>query len=957
MDSITIIRLYKDDLLPAEPVTSYLELDSKAVVPLNFAIGDIRDISKKKGTFSKSIKVPATKNNNKVLNNYYDVNIKAGLFDINKLQKCAIIQDGIVILDNAILQLVSIDKTQDDSSYEDSVSYTMLVKDSTSDFFSNINNKYLTDINLSEYNHTYRALNVVASWDNTTGYKYILPYNGTATGNAETNANDATYELNEMLPAVYAKTYWDRIFGGAGYTYEWDATSSSYMKFKKLLIPYNGDAIVSAREIVPEYEVRATRYITGSGGYSFVDSLPVSDRYIPWTRTPSGPINVMFNQEDYDPSNSYNISNNAPYFVPYFPGPTNNIKITVELYSTITKTGGTTAFTTNMENTIRIMAILPTSNTASVLATNTDMSISMTFPVSGPMTIRDGITTMVFTIPTSSLPGATRLYVDAINNITGGPVTGHTSLNLTWNILGGSIKYDVELDGTLGYNVPFKMNKVIPQKIKQSDFIKGLLTMFNLYVIVDKEVSNKLTIISRDDYYDNGNIKNWTSKLVKNKAQELKFLPEISNKKAVLTYKADSDLVNTKYLANSNEVYGQVEYIFDNEYVKDTTKTELLFSPTPMTNTVFGAICSVLNGAAPKTNIRVLYDGGNYSCNQYIIRDYITATNTDYLSLTKYPLTIHWDKPTNPTFDLNFLPCDYYYRSDDWGSNTNNNLFNLYWRRTLNQINEGKLLTAYFDLNAYDINQMLLNDKIRIDNSWWNINAIKDYDANSKSPTKVELISIDSLLKVGFNGTSSTTTTTTAAPTTTTTTASSGGSSMGNLTTTTIAPSSTSTTTTGPIIVDPGTTTTTTTTAAPTTTTAAPTTTTTAAPTTTTAAPSCAQFRITNNNSYTGSYQYTSCSGVITTSQVVRNGWNTVCALTGSFVISVGPLTITNQGACLPCYSYVFGPAITQTTIQWTNCDGTFGSQALTTGQYFTIPCMKEGTGTGGGQFTKGSAC
>jgi hypothetical protein len=38
---------------------------------------------------------------------------------------------------------------------------------------------------------------------------------------------------------------------------------------------------------------------------------------------------------------------------------------------------------------------------------------------------------------------------------------------------------------------------------------------------------------------------------------------------------------------------------------------------------------------------------------------------------------------------------------------------------------------------------MRLNDKIRIDNSWWNINRVIDYNANVKGFTKVELISID----------------------------------------------------------------------------------------------------------------------------------------------------------------------------------------------------------------------
>jgi hypothetical protein len=53
------------------------------------------------------------------------------------------------------------------------------------------------------------------------------------------------------------------------------------------------------------------------------------------------------------------------------------------------------------------------------------------------------------------------------------------------------------------------------------------------------------------------------------------------------------------------------------------------------------------------------------------------------------------------------------------------------------------MLVAYFHLNEADIQTLKLNDKIRIDNSWWNINKVIDYDANAEVPTKVELISID----------------------------------------------------------------------------------------------------------------------------------------------------------------------------------------------------------------------
>jgi hypothetical protein len=147
----------------------------------------------------------------------------------------------------------------------------------------------------------------------------------------------------------------------------------------------------------------------------------------------------------------------------------------------------------------------------------------------------------------------------------------------------------------------------------------------------------------------------------------------------------------------------------------------------------------MINGQTPKTNIRILFDGGEQSCGFWnLIDNGLTGT----YNINTYPAITHFDNANTPTFDINFGTCDYYYYNPQ--TLTNNNLWNLYWRRTINQINVGKMLTAYFYLNEGDINSLKLNDKIRIDNSWWNINKVIDYNANLNQLTKVELISIDS---------------------------------------------------------------------------------------------------------------------------------------------------------------------------------------------------------------------
>jgi hypothetical protein len=796
----------------------FLEFDGKTIVPLNFSVADIRDITKRKGSFSKSITIPGTKNNNRVLNNYFDVNVEAGTFDINKLQRCTVIQDDIPVLDNALMQLVSVNKVQTNNSYESDVTYTLLIKDTTSDFFSNINNKTLDQLDFNWMSHIYNASNVVASFDNTVvdGYKYVMPYN------AAVGDNDAQYSLPEFTPAIYAKQYWDQIFAGSGFTYDWPGLTGPAIQFDKLLIPYNGDTPSPDRTQSQFYGFSAdgTPLTTQTSVFLNLGSAPYPAYNFKIYRTP---INTFGANNEISDTNNVYTPGTATYTMPNIPGVANRVvfNYSVSYSVTIRNTSAATRYlvgkmgngntyppsqyplrcspTITMVKPQTINGIINnsiyTDRDLSLDNGGTALSLPHLYAIPGNTTINliarecNGSFILEGVVPGSTYFFSNKLEftVPGVPPAAGGnnsqtgfasPLYHWSSSNTNLNAYVKDVFFDfkvdkvslssvMQLEGEVGFNVPIYMNKFIPQNIKQNEFVKSILQMYNLYVEVDKEIPTKLNIYQRDSYYDSGKEEDWTDKLVKNKPQDLKFLPEITNKKLLLTYKEDKDWANTNYKSNTNEVYGQAEYVFDNEYVKDTTKVELIFSPTPTANTSFGAVCPIWNGQAPKTNIRILYDGGQKPCGPYAIWNYgIDAGATGFTGATAsapavlnnlqvYPHINHWDKTSNPTFDLQFLPSDYYYRSDDWGVNTNNNLFNLHWRRTANQLNTGKLLSAYFDLNSTDIQKMRLNDKIRIDNSWWNINKIQDYDANSKAPTKVELISVDDLLSPPFVSTDS----------------------------------------------------------------------------------------------------------------------------------------------------------------------------------------------------------
>ena len=669
-------------------VNGYLDLSDNTVLPITFSISEIRDLSKRKGTFTKSITIPGTKNNNELLNYYFDANIIANTFDINKLQYCNVIQNDIPILNNVVIQLISINKEQQNSYYEDSITYTLLIKDTTADFFSVINNKYLSDINLDYLDHNRFASDIITSFGNTVedGYKYVMPFSPSISPTPQFN-------INEFSPGVYAKVYFDKIFANAGFNYNWSGLTASDIQFDKLIIPYNGDE--------PPLN-------SNNKGTLLNFNVPLSF-----------PLSSIYATSSLDLSTDiFSVIDYGTGFV--------GLNYRIDLTFTPFKDPLTGAEFGESFSDFRL-----------IIRDQADNFLEELPPYNVPAAYR-----FIFIFP-SSLTPLTRQFKFYIK----GPVDfTYNSFNLEFLIQANNRSISFNNTGDpLGYNKLINMNNFIPEKVKQSDFIKSIFTMFNLYCETDQENSNTLIIKNRDKYYDEGKIVDWTEKLVKDKPQEIKFLPELSNKKLMLTYKEDEDVANTTYKDATGDIYGELEYTFDNEFVKDTTTQEIIFSPTPTSNAAFGAILPRLSSGYPKCNIRILIDGGTYSCGTYSIISTPTISTTSRV----YPHINHFDKPNNPTFDINFGVCKYYFRTDNF-IKTNNNLFNLHWRRTLNQINTGKLLTAFFNLNETDMFNLKLSDKIRIDNGWWNINKIQDYNANSNSPTKVELISIDDELSIDY---------------------------------------------------------------------------------------------------------------------------------------------------------------------------------------------------------------
>ena len=736
--NVTRIRLIGDFFNIG--INDYLEVAESVVVPLNFGVSDVRDFTSKTGSFSKSIKIAGTKHNNLVFDHIFDVNNVTLEFNINTKQQCLIEQDGEIVLDNAIMQLIDVQKFSTGMGYDEQIEYTITVKDTVSELFTDIGNKLLTDLDFSDLNHTYQASDVIASYDHDKedGYKYILPI-----------ADDSQYDLTEMKPAVYVWQYLNRIFSNAGYSYQFNEMAQ--IGIDKLLIPYNGGKSKISTTVQDEVEVIAEETTPQSLNYSSIalfqnqkiqvttEISDVNGYYNPITSIYTSPFNLTApNQIEYKLSIDFSVIIDNQNFVTITP----DFNAKYKPIFGLRKPSGNPFFPFQTLN--QTYGYFDIVNPAFTIDNDSQVVIPNGYflPV-GQTFLGSGVNNITLTSP-CQIGNLIELFTNIYSNSNPGYSDGSTPLTANFELVINSIEIRIVPSGeSLTFQMPVVMNDFIPANIKQSDFLKSIFTMFNLFVIPNADNPKDIIIQTRDSYYDSGVVKDFTKELCKELPQMLTFLPELTAKKVTLSYSDDTDSLNVGYKKNVNETYGQTQYIFDNEYIKNEAVNKVIFGASPFITSPFGATVMAINGSEPKTLPRIVYDGGKLPCGYYQIND----APYQWISVNEYPYVGHFSAPVNPDKDFNFGTCDYYFENT-YGVIPYNNLGNTYWRRTMAQINSGSLYSVYLKVNSFQVANLRLNDKIYLDRAYWIINKVIDYDANSNAPTKFELLSVDPEIKL-----------------------------------------------------------------------------------------------------------------------------------------------------------------------------------------------------------------
>jgi hypothetical protein len=483
-----------------------LDIPEDLVAPLNYSLLPITDVTQRNGNWSKTISVPATRNNNSIFSYIYDVNQsnRSGSSQYNpdynpRLRVPAkILVDMVeVMIGYARLMQVVINTENQVMSYE------VQILGEVADIYSAMSNAKLKDIDFGAYNHVQNVSNIVASWSHTPTDGYVYPI-----CIRKGNPNIDKIEASQMFPALFVKTIVDKIFEEHGYTYSSDSFFNGDV-FSKLIIPSHQYSL--SQTALNERKFRASKTIAQTiqiddkvlfQDDSTGDNYDSNSIYNTTTSTITIPVDgYYYFQLDLVISYSGISSLSGLYFTPSIAIVSGSTAIRY-IYGTVAKVSGSGSGT----NTHKV--------TTTPIFLNSGEQITFEF---GGCWANNGNTAF-----TTNLGAGIAVTIDSNSSIQMDPVKGGT-----------------------GYGFNYDFANFFATEMTQKEFMAGITKMFNLYT-EPTAVGNELRILTRDSFYTNS-IVDWDLKLDLSSQQTIIPRSDVQVLNFIYQYKDGSDLASVEY--------------------------------------------------------------------------------------------------------------------------------------------------------------------------------------------------------------------------------------------------------------------------------------------------------------------------------------------------------------------------------------------------------------------------
>ncbi len=681
-----------------------LDISNDISALLTFQLDDLKDFSSRSTTWSKTIILPGTANNNKLFghifqigqSNQYDPALdNVGYnFNASKSADCIIFQDQMQTFIGVLrLMQININKGR--------IEYEVAVFGKLSGLNVSLSSSLLSDLDFSAYDDTYNSTNIKASWDNLGGSGVYYPL----ADYGQYSADKHSWDIRTFRPALYAKEYIDKMFSAAGFRYS--SALFNTARFKSIIVPHNQKSLTKQGTLIATGNIAAVSYTapdnsgpTGGGiniafgGFSGTNWSLIAGSSFRYDAAPIINVNPTLHLEGNYVSDVVGLGSfiGIRIQLQYWPPPGSSPLVLGEVLIT---SGG--AFTVD----------IPITNYTVTQTGFFQVRIIADDPLGAYVDMTGGY-----------------LHVDAI---------GRTVINVN---PGDAVS----------------LNDTIAKNIRQIDFLVSLVKLFNLYVYEDRFDPSLIYITPYIDFYstDSADSDDWTYKLNREGTLQIKPMSEINAKKYNFFYKDDSDFWNDLYKKRYGIGYGS--YIFDSQYefAEQTKAFELIFSSTPLVgfageDKVYPTLYKKSNDIEEQmdTNIRIMLTKKVTGVTSWDILD--TSGIID--SATDYGYAGHFDDPDDPQNDLNFgVPYELFFALAS--GDLTKTQFNVFWSGYMAEITDkdSKLVNGDFYLTPKDILELDFSRFKYVDGVLFRLSKITDYNASKPTTCKVELLKVNYLI-------------------------------------------------------------------------------------------------------------------------------------------------------------------------------------------------------------------
>lgn len=753
VDSISIIPKTQrpsetiSDLSTGEVIVDLYEMED---IPLTLSVDEFKNVAEKVQSYSKAFNLPATKRNNKIFDNVFEITRTDDGIVFNPYVKtqCVLKQDGYILFEG-FLRLIDVS----DKSGE--ISYNVNLYSEVIALADVLKDKTFQDLDFSELDHDYDKDNIKNSWVNTTGItltnalsstnsfayssaignltntnvlKYpfvdwtgqILLANGSTGNNATAGFPELTALEQAFRPFIKIKYIIDKIFADTEFTYSSDFFDTA--NFGTLYMDFNWGEGNAPNDINAQGE-SVNRYNDPDNfaGTSYSNVVFPSDN------------NVSGTGGNFPSDAGWNSGTST------FTAPQDNVNYSLDYFVEIIFLGTATLTIEWYTSTNQVIDQQIVSGT-----TNDTYMYSGSFN-----TFLNTGDTLVCRFKSSTGTTVIRQRYSTSNN--NASVSGTISSQLTTNA---------------------SLLNTLRGEVVQWDFLSGLIKMFNLVTMPDPDNPNNIIIEPYADVFISNTAgtnlaarsiqHDWTEKI---DVSEMKLTPLVElNKHTEFKFVEDDDdyAFNLYKKSTSGFLYGSKEF----DASTSATGLPTLFTgikeiiAEPFAATIVKPIASQFSNFI----IPVVYKGNDDGSTEGFENSprivhintkkeldngmtyYIPAQNggssenqTHFLQASH--LSAIPTQATSGAFptttDINFGECQLFNPLNP----VVDNLYNTYWSPYYNELYNAdtRIMTIKVNLNAADINTFKFSDKVMLKNRVFRVNRI-DYKPNDLATVEFILI-------------------------------------------------------------------------------------------------------------------------------------------------------------------------------------------------------------------------